>query len=396
MTCALPSERRSSVTPNLEQVERALRRCDDMRAAVEGHITPDRMLRYLRALSDTSAPSGVASLMRTPVLQALLKDDDALDRNGVSLTADFAGTGAAVLSTGCGADGGLWYLAHLDTISYLVHPETAGVHPLVPYCYHLTEQGDRPAQALRYDLSTGTFGVAADGLLQSTAGRPSFAVKKGDTLRPGDRVVPVAPFAVDESGLLTGHFDNAGGVAAMALAAPVLAETGCNAFLAMPDEEEGPAATGNQSISRGSARLLAAASTPRLSVVIDMQQTAAEGNHGPNGAGIPGNGAVLSEFSSLARGAVTPPPLYAAAREFTARLERRGATVRETSNIYTSRSDDVSVMQRNSGIVLLGFPGADRHFDTAFPTAHLDDLVSLSRALVYMAALYAELMDTAP
>ncbi|SFQ03549.1 M20/M25/M40 family metallo-hydrolase [Tranquillimonas alkanivorans] len=378
--------------PTGVQVERALRRCDEIRALVEAHVTPERMLRYVRALSDAPAPSGVASLMRTPVLRALLEEDGALGGR-LALEANYGGTGAAALATGSGAESGLWYIAHLDTISYLVHPAQGGRHPLVPFCYHLTGHGKRPAQALRYDLEAGAFVVVAEGVLLSDGDGPSFVPSGDEHLRPGDRVVPMAPFETGQNGLLTGHFDNAGGVAALALAAPVLAEIGSDAFLAMPDEEEGPAATGNQSISRGSARLLAAAPAPRFSVVVDMQQTAAEGNCGPDGAGVPGAGAVLSEFSSLARGAVTPPPLYSAVREFARNLDARGATVKETSNLYTSRSDDVSVMQRNSDIVLLGFPGADRHFDTAYPTAHLDDLVSLSRALVYMSALAAELEE---
>ena len=384
--------RRTCRKPTAAQVERALRRCDDIRATVDAHVTPDRMLRYLRALSDTPAPSGAASLMRTPVLRSLLSEDGSLSGQ-LTLTADYRGTGAAALSSGTGAESGLWYVAHLDTISYLVHPACDGRYPLVPYCYHLTERGERPAQALRYDLATGAFGVVAEGVLVSDGDGPSFVADGAEPLRPGDRVVPIAPFEIGPDGLLTGHFDNAGGVAALALAAPVLAEIGCDAFLPMPDEEEGPAATGNQSIGRGSARLVAAAPAPRLSVVVDMQQTAAEGNRGPDGAGRPGAGAVLSEFSSLARGAVTPPPLYSAVREFTRNLGARGATVKETSNLYTSRSDDVSVMLRNPDIVLLGFPGANRHFDSAYPTAHLDDLVSLSRALVYISALAAELEE---
>lgn len=384
--------RRTCRTPTGAQVERALRRCDDIRTAVDAHVTSDRMLRYLKALSDTPAPSGAASLMRTPILRSLLSEDGALGGR-LTLTADYRGTGAAALSAGSGAESGLWYIAHLDTISYLVHPLRSDRYPLVPYCYHLTERGERPAQALRYDLARGAFRVVSEGSLVSDGDGPSFRPDGSERLRPGDRVVPVAPFEIGAGGLLTGHFDNAGGVAALALAAPVLTEIECDAFLPMPDEEEGPAATGNQSIGRGSGRLVAAAPAPRLSVVVDMQQTAAEGNRGPDGAGMPGAGAVLSEFSSLARGAVTPPPLYSAVREFTQNLGARGATVKETSNLYTSRSDDVSVMLRNPDIVLLGFPGADRHFDSAYPTAHLDDLVSLSRALVYISALAAELEE---
>jgi len=387
----LGHDRRSPGTPTMAQVERALDRCDAIRAQVESYCEPDRLMRYLRALADTPAPSGVSSLMRTPVLRSLLEEDGGLDDDTLRLDPDYAGTGTATLSCGKGAQSGLWYIAHLDSISYLVQPAEQGRHPLVPYCYHLTKVGERRARALRYDLETGTFVTCAEGRLISDEGGPSFVADGHVVLRTGDRVVPVAPFTAHNDGRLTGHFDNAGGVAAMAVAAPVLAKLSGSAFFAMPDEEEGPAATGSQSISRGALRLMAAAPAPRLTVVIDMQQTAAEGNTGPNGAGVPGSGAVLSEFSSLARGAVTPPHLYAAVRAFTSGLATRGATVKETSNFYTSRSDDVAVMQRSPGIVLLGFPGADRHFDTDLPSAHIDDFVSLSRALVYMSVLFEQL-----
>jgi hypothetical protein len=48
-------------------------------------------------------------------------------------------------------------------------------------------------------------------------------------------------------------------------------------------------------------------------------------------------------------------------------------------------------MLRTQAILLLGFPGADRHFDRAFPTAHIDDLVALTKALVYVSSLGAVL-----
>jgi len=383
-------------SPTMVQVTRALQRCDAIREEVESYCTPERLTRYLRALADTPAPSGAAALMRAPVLQKLLEEDGALEGDALRLNPDHERTGAVTLSCGGGTAVGLWYVAHLDSISYLIQPNADGRYPLVPYCYHLTEEGERQAEVLRYDLDAGTFVTHARGRLLSEEGEPFFLPVGAADLRPGDRVVPVTPFKAADDGLLTGHFDNAGGVAVMAVAAPVLARLGASAFFAMPDEEEGPAAVGNQSISRGATRLLAAAPTPRLSVVIDMQQTAAEGNGGPDGAGVPGSGAVLSEFSSRARGAVTPPHLYAAVRAFTAGLEARGATVRETSNLYTSRSDDVAVMQRSPGIVILGFPGADRHFDRALPTAHLKDFVSLSRALVYMSLLFEELEGPVP
>lgn len=385
---------RQTMRPTMRQIGAALERCNRIRPEVEAHVTPDRMRRYLRALSETPAPSGAAAIMRAPVLRELLKEDGAF-ASALGMEDDFRGTGTVTLSTGQRAHKPLWYVAHLDTISYLVHPGVEGRHALVPYCYHLTETGRRDAKAMRYDLDRAGFVTVAEGELVSEAGQPYFEAAGADTLRPGDRVVPVVHFHEDRSGHMTGHFDNAGGVAALAVAAPVLAATGAECLLALPDEEEGPAATGNQSMSRGTARLVAATAAPQLAVVVDMQQTAAEGNSGPDGAGEPGQGAVLSEFSSLARGAVTPPHLYAAARAFLTSLSGFGAEVRESANLYTSRSDDVSLMMRDAAIVLLGFPGGNRHLDRALPSAHLDDLVSLSRALVYMSALAAEVRGDA-
>ena len=60
--------------------------------------------------------------------------------------------------------------------------------------------------------------------------------------------------------------------------------------------------------------------------------------------------------------------------------------MQESNNAYTSRSDDVSVLLKTPNILLLGFPGLDRHFDTAEPKANLSDIVDLSKALVYMAS----------
>jgi hypothetical protein len=85
------------------------------------------------------------------------------------------------------------------------------------------------------------------------------------------------------------------------------------ALIAFPDEEEGPPGSGNQMIGRGSTRILNLLPVPELVVVSDVQQT------GGDVAKL-GEGAILSEFSSLARGAVTPPHLYALAAEFVAAL----------------------------------------------------------------------------
>ena len=46
-----------------------------------------------------------------------------------------------------------------------------------------------------------------------------------------------------------------------------------------------------------------------------------------------------------------------------------GVRLQESRNAYTSRSDDVSVLLKTPNILLLGFPGSDRHFDRGEPRA---------------------------
>jgi len=130
---------------------------------------------------------------------------------------------------------------------------------------------------------------------------------------------------------------------------------------------------------------------PDLAIIADMQQAGSEaetaGQDGPTNTTRLGRGAVLSEFSSLARGAVTPPHLYALARYWSDRVGGLGVKIQESNNAYTSRSDDVSVLLKTPNILLLGYPGFNRHFDLADPRASLFDVVDLAKALVYVSAL---------
>jgi hypothetical protein len=329
------------------------------------------------------------------VLEQLWAEDGLTSGPGFSFDPDLMGTGNAVLTLGREAVPPLWLVAHLDTISYLVLPEAGGRHPLVPHCAHLTDTGEREAHALRYDLASGRMKVCAEGRLVSEAGDPFFVAEGGERLGPGDRVVPFAPFTVDEGGLVTGHLDNAGGVAALAVAASVLARAGISARLIFPDEEEGALAAGNQSMSRGMARLASRLDPPDLAVVADTHR-AVPADDGAATPGSLGAGAVMAEFSSLARGSVTPPPLYAAARAFMAGLAGAGVRVGQPLGGYTSRGDDASLMLRTPRILLLGYPGTDRHFDRALPTAHLADIVDLAKALAYASALPAALEAARP
>ena len=364
-----------------------------LHADVERHITRERVRRYLSALVDTPAPSTFAGAMRVPVLRRLLDEDGALG-DGLHLHGDFGRTGSPVILTGSPEPAKpLWYFAHLDTISYLVLPPAEGRYPLVPFCSHMIKDGQRAARAYRYDLARNAFVTLAEGRLESRAGTPCFRCDpSAPPLRPGDRVVPVSSYREDpSSGLFTGPMDNAGGVAALAVAAPVLARAGIEAMLAFPDEEEGPVASGNQMIGRGGSRLVGLLPTPELAIVADVQQGGGDPDADARGSVVNstrlGAGAVLAEFSSFARGAVTPPDLYALACHVANLIGAFGVRVQQSNNAYSSRSDDVSVMLKTPNLLLLGFPGFNRHFDRGEPRAHLDDVLHLAKSLVYMSVL---------
>lgn len=365
----------------------------ELQSSVDSHITSDRVLRYLSAFANTPAPSTAASAMRGPVLRDLLQTDGVRFGARIALDSNFGNTGSTVITTGSGDDARrLWYFAHLDTISYLVQPRERDRYPLVPFCYHLTQDGIRSARAYRYELASRIYAVCAEGELISEAGFPYFRSRDDKTpLRPGDRVVPVAKCRSTADGHFIGHIDNAGGVAALAVAAAVLAEAGVEAMLAFPDEEEGPMGSGSQMMGRGGSRIVGPLPPPDLAIIADVQQ-AGGAPHAAVHKGQLNNtrlaqGAVLSEFSSLARGAVTPPHLYALARFWSDRLVEVGVKVQESNNAYTSRSDDVSVLLKTPNILLLGFPGFNRHFDNAEPSANLFDIVDLAKALVYASTI---------
>ncbi len=362
-----------------------------LRPIVDAYVTKDRVRRYVSALADMPAPSTAASAFRLPVLKTLLEEDGALGDSRLQLHENFEGTGSTVMLTGGARRKPIWYFAHLDSISYLVRPESGGRYPLVPFCYHMIENGDRQARAYRYDLYTLSYRMVASGRLQSEGGVPFFLPSDPhEPLAAGDRVVPIASYSEDEpSGTFVGHADNAGGVAALAVAAPLLARANVEALLAFPDEEEGPRGSGSQVIGRGGTRIVNQMPTPDLAIVADMQQAGGDLEEGADAddAARLGGGAMLAEFSSLARGAVTPPPLYTLARAFIETLAAVGVRIQESRNTYTSRSDDVSVLLKTPNILLLGFPGLDRHFDRAEPRANLNDLVDLAKSLVYFAAL---------
>jgi putative aminopeptidase FrvX len=363
---------------------------------VDPHITVERIRRYVASISSVASPSTAASFLRGPILRELLQETKALKNDNLHFRLNYEKTGNSIILTGTkNIRKKLWYIAHLDTVSYLVKPKQQSRYPLVPFCQHMIQHGKRFAVAYRFIPSNSRYEIVARGSLESEDSHPFFRPEGGDlNLKPGDRIVFSTSYQEDPlTGNFTAHIDNAGGVAALLAAAPVLAAAKVEALLAFPDEEEGPPGSGNQMIGRGSTRILNLLPVPELVVVSDVQQTSSDSppnTPGGDGAKL-GEGAVLSEFSSLTRGAVTPPHLYALAVEFVAALQEIGVKVQVSNNSYTSRSDDVSVMLKTPNVLLLGFAGFNRHFDLGEPTANIYDLVNLAKAIVYFAALPTQL-----
>jgi hypothetical protein len=385
---------------SVETVEVLTSELERLRPLVEEHITPARVRTYVRAVSEVPAPSTAASALRAPVLRRLLAADSALGHPRLHFRDNFERTGSTVVLTGSGSpEKPLWYFAHLDTVSYLIQPRQGERYPLVPFGYHMVREGERAALAYRFDLAAKRYRVVTRGRISTEAKTPYFlAEDAGVELGPGDRVVFRAKYREDAAtGNLTAHLDNAGAVAALAVSAPVLARAGVEALLAFPDEEEGPHGSGNQVIGRGGSRIVNLLRPPELAIVGDVQQSGGD-EHADTRGGVEnstrvGAGAVLAEFASLGRGAVTPPHLYELARRHAANAARFGVSVQESNNAYTSRSDDVSVILRTPNVLLLGFPGFNRHFDFGEPRANLHDLVHLAKAYVYFSALQPALRD---
>ncbi len=353
-------------------------------------VTPERLYHYLKAIADTPAPSGTARWTRSPVVEQLLRDDGVLLRPGVRYVRNHEKTGGSALLLGREATRKqIWLLAHLDVISYLVEPQKDGRYPLTPWCYHLMKPGRRSAQAMAYALETGRLELAALGeIVVEPTGGIFFEAGAGLSVRAGQRIVFQSELAWNRAtGQLQGVLDDAGAVAALAVAVGLLARYPMELLLGLTDEEEGIEGLSNQTIGRGGARLLRHFDQPDLVIVSDMHEAApmVEGQ-GPN-AFSPGDGASFAEKSSRARGAVTPPPLYELLRHLAAELKNEGISLCENLGGYVSRSEDVNAARRTPNITLIGFLGTDRHFDTAVPSANMNDLINLAKAVACLVAL---------
>jgi hypothetical protein len=341
-------------------------------------ITAPKVLEILQFVADTPAPSGASSATRGIAVERWWNPK----HETVPYQRDVADSGCDVISTG---EGGLAVLAHLDEVSYLLRNRVEpGRWRVVPYCYHLAEK-PAPARVLRFDR-TGAFRVLCEAEVREEQGAHFVYFPANVELRPGDRIALASPVAYDSaSGLVTGSLDNAAGVAAALAAADVLADLGVPFSCYLTDEEEGPAGSSSQTISRGASRLLGTRPVAPLTVAVDIhglsapELTAADFHRRPWGAS-------LAEYSSGGRGSVAPPWLYHSVTALLAPLAPEGISVRANVGGYVPRSDDVVAMLHSNRVLILGYAGLNRHFDQGLPTANLHDLVSLARALVVLGA----------
>jgi hypothetical protein len=339
-------------------------------------ITAQRAGEVVQAFADTPAPSQVAAWTRGPVVERFLRHWGAPQG---AWQANYRGTGNGVLRIGSGARRPIWIVAHWDVISFLVGERTGEAYALVPFHHHvMTEEGSQPGAAVRYDPGAGTYGVVARGTI--TGGeRPTFRSDDGVALGAGDRIVYDTATRWLDDDLLEGQMDNAAGCAAALLATAFLARLGdVEVVTCFTDEEEGPVALGSTAFARGSPRLLHHLPHPDVAIVVDhhtceTQETAPLGR-----------GALIREYASHARGAVTPPWLYASLRRL-ADEHAEHLTLHEDARAEANRSDCVVMMQVTPNVILCGPPVVGRHYRSGPYVCSAFDVAHLARSLVMMA-----------
>lgn len=352
----------------------------DMWEKCDQLITQDAALELLISIADTPAPSGASSITRGEQVE-LWWSKQGLESSGAQLTSDAYRSGCDLLSLGTG---GLRMLAHLDEVSYLLDGPAGspGLWWVAPYCYHLAEK-PAPARAIRF-APDGSWVTVATGEVTMVETRHVFKTPETTELGPADRIVLASDVSVDlKTKRVTGSLDNAAGVASALLAASVLSAMGIPFSLGLTDEEEGPSGASSQTISRGAARLLRHLEDAPLAVAIDIHGVPTEDLTSVQDHDKPW-GASLAEFSSHGRGSVAPPQLFAGVKDLLCSLQDHGVNVKQNVGGYVPRSDDVTAMTHSNRVIILGYPGMNRHFDRGLPATNLEDLLHLARALVVL------------
>jgi putative aminopeptidase FrvX len=347
-------------------------------------VTLERAHRYLFALESTPAPSQTVKWTRSPVVEQLLREEDLLTTPGLTWDDDVAATGNAALLLGHNPRRKrVWILTHLDQISYLVDPGEGSRYPLVPLCYHMQAEGERPAIALTHDLTRGTLAVKARGTIEVTGSSISFLVREGGPLGPGTRVVYDSQLDWNrETNCLQGYLDDSLACTAALLAARVLRHYPVEVLVGYTDEEEGPPGDANQSFCRGGRRLIDVFERPDLAIVSDVHEseTMIKGP-GPKDLWL-GDGAVFAERASNGRGGVTPPHLYVLQQHLAVALRQRGIRLHENWGGYVPRSEDINAVAITPNVTLMGVLCSNRHYAHDRPAANLSDVVDLAKSMV--------------
>lgn len=137
----------------------------------------------------------------------------------------------------------------------------------------------------------------------------------------------------------------------------------------------------------GGSRLLRYFDQPNLVIASDIHEAIEMyGGSGPINFK-PGNGASFVEKSSNGLGEITPPHLYELMRLLARALESKGIYLTENIGGYVSRTEGVNAMLRTPNISLIGFLGANRHFQSDVESANINDLVNLAKSVVCLSLL---------
>jgi len=346
-------------------------------------INIDRTYDLLQSIADTPGPSQVAAWTRGSVIEDFLKEHDLLDKSDVKWDRNYKNTGNGLLRQGDPNKKNVWLFAHWDTISYLIGEKSSKGYNIIPYYHHLMEEEARDGLCLGFDLESKQYKIICRGKVIG-GDNPKFIPDGDNKLESGYRVVFDTPIhEIDKDGYYAGQFDDAAGCTAILLAATYLSTfSDINLITCFTDEEEGPVCKGNTAFSRGSSRILPDFSAPDLAIVSDMHSMSSK----EIASDYLGKGALLTEYASNTKGAVTPPWLFSSIKHIVKSLNPEIKAIISPS--YASRSDCVNVYRKTPNVVLAGVASYNRHYSNGIPVCSIYDVMNLARTISVIVLKY--------
>ena len=346
-------------------------------------INFDRTLDVFKRVADTPGPSQVAPWTRGKVIKEILTEFESVNKNNLNWDNNFKNTHNGVIRLGEKVpEVGL--VSHWDTISYLIGDEIKDGYELIPYFDHIMEPRAENGLCLGYNLISKKYEIICHGKIVGGE-TPKFLPNNNEKLKPGHRVVFNSPAkSTNIDSVYEAQIDNAAGCTAVLLATIYLSGfSGVNLISCFTDEEEGPVAKGNSAFSRGSFRLLPHIDDLNLVFISDLHGMPDEETANK----YMGKGALITEYASKTRGAVTPPWLFEVVSGISNKYNPDIKT-QISSKSFASRSDCIAFYQKNINIVLAGVPSINRHYLNGIPKCSIDDIMNLSRFLVVSVLSY--------